>query len=222
MPVLKHKSIMLTRTIGEVNTIGEKHARVAIVIISVSILLAFALFLGDARLFGVLAQQPTPEEILAPAIEDLARQEEEKLLLLKEIQQLEKQISSLQKTLEAKDNVIEGLETQNLQLTDDVVMEYSGEFKTTAYCCEVYPHICGGNGVTASGTKPTPGLTAAADWSVFEPGTWLYIEDVGVRRVEDSGSAIKGSRLDVAVDTHENALRWKGYGTHRVWVLNLG
>ncbi len=96
---------------------------------------------------------------------------------------------------------------------------YAGEFHNTAYCCEVYPHICGGNGITASGTIPTPGLTCAADWEVFPPGTWLYIEDVGIRRVEDSGSAIIGKCLDIAVDTHRNALAWGGFGTHSVWVL---
>ncbi len=97
--------------------------------------------------------------------------------------------------------------------------QYFGEFHSTAYCCEVYPHICGGNGITASGTVPTPGLTVATDWSVLPPGTWIYIADVGIRRVEDSGSAIISRRLDIAIDTHENALRWPGFGGHEVWVL---
>lgn len=96
---------------------------------------------------------------------------------------------------------------------------YSGTYHATAYCAEAYPHICGGNGVTASGTVPTPGLTVAADWDRLEPGTWLFIEGVGIRRVEDSGSAILGKRLDVNVDTHQNALAWSGFGKHRVWVL---
>ncbi|MGD9559429.1 MAG: 3D domain-containing protein [Oscillospiraceae bacterium] len=104
-------------------------------------------------------------------------------------------------------------------LPDTVAPRYAGAFHNTAYCCEVYPHICGGNGVTASGTVPTPGLTAAADWNLLPPGTWLYVEGVGVRRVEDSGSAIKSMRLDIAVDTHANALAWRGFGSHHVWVL---
>lgn len=104
----------------------------------------------------------------------------------------------------------------------ELLHEYVGEFHATAYCCEEYPHICGGNGITASGTKPQQGVTCAADWSVLPAGTYIYIEDVGVRRVEDTGSAIKGQRLDIAVDTHENALHWKGFGTHRVWVLSWG
>lgn len=100
--------------------------------------------------------------------------------------------------------------------------EYVGVYYATSYCCEAYKHICGGNGVTASGTAPTQGLTVAADWSKLPKFTWLYIEGVGIRRVEDTGSAIKQNRLDVAVDTHENALRWGGFGRHDVWVLAWG
>lgn len=46
-----------------------------------------------------------------------------------------------------------------------------GEYLCTAYCCEQYPHICGGNGITASGTVPTPGVTAASDWGDIPAGS---------------------------------------------------
>lgn len=114
---------------------------------------------------------------------------------------------------------IERLAAMGFELGQNTEARYINEFFATAYCCEVYPHICGGNGVTASGTVPTQGLTVAADWSVLPAGTWLFIEGVGVRRVEDTGSAIKELRLDVAIDTHANALVWRGAGNHRVWVL---
>ena len=113
-------------------------------------------------------------------------------------------------------------EDATVEITDSMSLAYMGEFKTTAYCCERYPHICGGNGVTASGTVPTPGTTIAADWSILPAGTWVYIENVGLRRVEDTGSAIKGNRIDVAIDTHDNALRWSGQGSHHVWVMSFG
>ncbi len=48
-------------------------------------------------------------------------------------------------------------------------------------------------------------------------GTVLYIEGVGIRIVQDKGAGVQGYHLDVAVDTHENALAWSGYGEHRVW-----
>lgn len=49
----------------------------------------------------------------------------------------------------------------------------------------------------------------------------IYIEGVGLRYVQDTGSAVKGKALDVAVDTHSEALTWSGYGTHRVWLLEV-
>lgn len=117
---------------------------------------------------------------------------------------------------------VERINGMGFTLPSKFEMEYMGEYYATSYCCEAYKHICGGNGVTASGTVPTQGLTAAADWSILPRFTWLYIEGVGIRRVEDTGSAIKKARLDIAVDTHENALRWRGQGNRRVWVLAWG
>ena len=97
--------------------------------------------------------------------------------------------------------------------------EYIGTFDCTAYCCETYPHICGGNGITASGAPVTAGLTVAVDPEVIPLGTVLYIEGVGVRIAQDTGSAIKGQKIDVAVETHAEAESWAGWGTHNVWIL---
>lgn len=96
----------------------------------------------------------------------------------------------------------------------------AGAFFCTAYCTEQYPHICGeGHGITASGQPIQAGVTVAADTSIFPYGTVLYIEDVGIRIVQDKGAAIQGKHLDVAVDTHENAEKWSGCGSHKVWIL---
>lgn len=100
--------------------------------------------------------------------------------------------------------------------------EYIGAFDCTAYCAEEYPHICGGNGITASGSKPVPGITAAADWDELPAGSVIYIEDIGIRVIEDTGGAITGQALDVLVETHAEAESWAGYGTHRVWLLQEG
>lgn len=81
-----------------------------------------------------------------------------------------------------------------------------GEFKVTYYCpCA---KCCGKtDGITASGTLAQEGITVAADWTVIEPGTKLYIDGVGQRVVEDKGGAIKGNRIDVFMDSHERALQ---------------
>uniref|UniRef100_S0DFG4 3D domain-containing protein n=1 Tax=termite gut metagenome TaxID=433724 RepID=S0DFG4_9ZZZZ len=165
-----------------------------------------------------------PAEYMAVQQEKLALE----LALSQAVADMEDKLSAARtenKTLEKKNEQLaqdyDELSEAQVNVADSIMLNYKGEYYATSYCCEQYPHICGGNGRTASGTVPTPGLTVAADWGDLAPGTWIYIEDVGIRRVEDSGSAIKGKRIDVAVDTHANALRWPGQGRHRVWALNM-
>lgn len=101
-----------------------------------------------------------------------------------------------------------------------VYLEEAGTYMCTAYCTEQYPHICGeGQGITASGQPIQADVTVAADQTLLPYGTVLYIEGVGIRVVQDKGAGVQGYHLDVAVDTHENALTWSGYGEHRVWII---
>jgi 3D (Asp-Asp-Asp) domain-containing protein len=120
------------------------------------------------------------------------------------------------------EEVIDQLQTaaDENALPDGLTKEYAGEFLCTAYCTEEYPHICGtGDGITASGQPIQADVTVAADQTLLPYGTVLYIEGVGVRVVQDKGAGVQGYHLDVAVDTHENALAWSGYGEHRVWII---
>lgn len=79
---------------------------------------------------------------------------------------------------------------------------------------------CGeGHGITASGQPIQADVTVAADQTLLPYGTVLCIEGVGIRIVQDKGASVQGYHLDVAVDTHENALAWSGYGEHRVWII---
>lgn len=78
-------------------------------------------------------------------------------------------------------------------------------YKVTGYCACV--KCCGKtNGITASGTKATAGRTIATDGK-FAFGTKLSINGT-TYVVEDRGGAIKGNRIDVYFDTHEQALKW--------------
>lgn len=104
-----------------------------------------------------------------------------------------------------------------------MTLTYAGAFSCTAYCSEEYAHICGeGHGITSSGAKVQPGVTVAADTSVLPYGTVVYIEGIGLRVVQDTGSAVVGNKLDVAVKTHSEALSWAGWGSHRVWIISGG
>jgi conserved hypothetical protein len=88
-----------------------------------------------------------------------------------------------------------------------IYLEEAGTFMCTAYCTEQYQHICGeGRGITASGQPIQADVTVAADQTLLPYGMVLYIEGVGIRIVQDKGAGVQGYHLDVAVDTHENAL----------------
>lgn len=106
-------------------------------------------------------------------------------------------------------------------LDKKLVVEYAGVFECTAYCTEKYQHICGtGTGITASGQPIQADVTVAADQTLLPYGTVVYIEDVGIRIVQDKGAGVQGNHIDVAVSgSHEDALKWTGYGEHRVWII---
>lgn len=76
----------------------------------------------------------------------------------------------------------------------------------TSYCLR---------GRTATGTKPKIG-TVAVDPRIIPLGSILYIEGYGWARAEDTGSAIKGKRIDVWLPSKEQSLKW---GVKRVKVV---
>ena len=79
-----------------------------------------------------------------------------------------------------------------------------GVFKLTAYCACV--KCCGKtDGITASGVKAVEGVTIAADTTVIPFDTKVII-DGHEYVVQDIGGAIKGNRIDVYFDTHQEAL----------------
>ena len=61
--------------------------------------------------------------------------------------------------------------------------------------------------ITTSGTKTTPGVTAAAGPDV-EFGTKAYVAGDGPRVVQDRGERIGNRDIDLAVATREEALDW--------------
>lgn len=99
------------------------------------------------------------------------------------------------------------------------------EAVATAYCpCE---RCCGEwalnrpNGIvyTASGAEAVQGVTIAADWSIYPPGTVLFIEGLGERTVHDRGGAIQGQKIDVYFESHDDALQF-GRQTVRFYIVS--
>ena len=90
----------------------------------------------------------------------------------------------------------------------------------TFYCCEEYPHICGtGNGITASGRRVTPYVSCAVDPDVIPLGSTVMLEYNGEMvylRADDTGGAVNGNHIDIAVPTHDFALSL-GIQTADIW-----
>ena len=84
----------------------------------------------------------------------------------------------------------------------------------TAYCsckkcCGNYsPEVRGGVAHTATGTIPEQGRTIAVDPSVIPYGSRVTIEGVGTFIAEDCGGGIRGNRIDMYFESHEDAVRW--------------
>lgn len=115
-------------------------------------------------------------------------------------------------------------EGQTLAKVDKVAVIEGNElimdtFVITHYCLEDYPHICnnGSSETTASGQAPIPYYTVAADKSI--PFGTKIIIDGKEYEVMDRGGAIKGNRIDIAVDTHAEALN-RGKLEREVILLN--
>lgn len=95
--------------------------------------------------------------------------------------------------------------------------EYIGECTITYYCCEAYEHICGtGTGLTATGIPVAPGMVAV-DPDVIPLGSTVII-DGQEYLAADTGGAIKGNRIDIAVETHQEAIEL-GTKTAEVWIV---
>ena len=90
----------------------------------------------------------------------------------------------------------------------------------TFYCCEGRPHICGtGTGITASGRRVTPYVSCAVDTDIIPLGSTIMIEYNGgmvYLRADDTGPAVKGDHIDIAVKGHSEALSL-GVQTADIW-----
>jgi uncharacterized protein YabE (DUF348 family)/3D (Asp-Asp-Asp) domain-containing protein len=74
-------------------------------------------------------------------------------------------------------------------------------------------------GVTASGAIVKEGRTIAVDPDVIPLGWWVYIEGIGFRRAEDTGSAIQGKKIDVYFDSERYANKFGRKSGFKVYVI---
>lgn len=140
--------------------------------------------------------------------------EDENAEMLAQIESLTQENNELSENNDELSATVEDLKATEYKLV------YMGQFQITYYCTETYEHICndGGSGLTSSGTTVTAGRTIATDTSIIPYGTKVYISGIGWRTAEDTGGAVNSKHIDVAVDSHEEAMS-KGVVYKDVWIL---
>ena len=70
---------------------------------------------------------------------------------------------------------------------------------------------------TASGKTIVPDVSIAVDPEVIPLGTWVFVEDVGWRRADDTGGKIKGQHVDVFVGVSRGEALRLGRRRLKVW-----
>lgn len=118
---------------------------------------------------------------------------------------------------------VQVLEDYENELIEEALLDRAHKLEDvtiTFYCCEQYPHICGtGNGITASGRRVTPYVSCAVDPDVIPLGSTVMLEHNGEMvylRADDTGGAVNGNHIDIAVPTHDFALSL-GVQTADIW-----
>ena len=168
------------------------------------ILILFLITIGTSIYFNKkYNEQKTTNELLnttlveqAVAIDNLNT---EKAELIAKISELEKKVDTNQTQHSTRSKTVTSPQTNNASNL--------GQFKITAYCnCS---QCCGkwSGGPTASGTIPTAGRTIAVDPNVIPLGSKVTI-DGHTYIAEDTGSAIKGNKIDMFFSSHQEALNW--------------
>lgn len=97
--------------------------------------------------------------------------------------------------------------TKKTTTTTTSNLKYMGKFELTAYC---HCRTCNGKWAykpTKSGTMPKEGRTIAVDPNVIPLGTKVYING-HMYIAEDTGSAIKGKKIDVFLNSHADTKKF--------------
>lgn len=70
------------------------------------------------------------------------------------------------------------------------------------------PVDASGTGLAADGKPAIPYKTIAVDPNVIPMQSEVYVPGIGWCRAHDTGSAIKGNKIDIAMESREAAYQW--------------
>lgn len=141
----------------------------------------------------------------------------------KRLQETDEQLKKIQAKLEAIQDRLDALQHRQDEILGMLDLSAAEIYTVTAYAPldpDAVPGLdyWGDPTVSASGDRPIPHLTVAADPSI-PFGSKVWIEGLGLRVVNDRGGAIKGNRLDLCMATREEALQF-GKQQRRVLVFD--
>jgi 3D (Asp-Asp-Asp) domain-containing protein/LysM repeat protein len=106
----------------------------------------------------------------------------------------------------------------NSESTNQSGIEKEITVRATAYTADCQG--CSGTTATGIDLKANPDAkVVAVDPSVIPLGSKVYVEGYGYATAEDTGSAIKGNRVDIFIPNEQDALNW-GVKNVKVQVLN--
>lgn len=106
-----------------------------------------------------------------------------------------------------KDEVIKGNGKPQYMVKSNQYVEKMMVLETTAYWTHD-PIDAWGEGIAADGTAAVAYKTCAVDPRVIPLGSEVYIPTIGWLRCNDTGNAIKGHILDIAMPSREHAWDW--------------
>lgn len=135
--------------------------------------------------------------------------------LVNEMNKMTEYIDELKKEIQEKENVENEIEVMSLEVEEEPMLVSLGEFKLTAYCsCQ---KCCGkwalnrpkdenGNEIVigSSGEVLIPKVSIAVDTNVIPHGSEVVING-NTYIAHDTGGAIKGNRIDVYHNNHQEA-----------------
>ena len=99
-------------------------------------------------------------------------------------------------------------------------IKQASNFKANGVKMQVGATAYYGDTITSTGVKPIVGRTIAVDPKVIPYGTKVYIPELDkVFIAEDCGSAIKGNRIDIYMDSFDECMKW-GYKNITIIILN--
>ena len=99
------------------------------------------------------------------------------------------------------------------------VVKHASNFKMNGMQMQVGATAYYGDTITSTGVKPVVGRTIAVDPKVIPYGTKVYIPQLNkVFIAEDCGSAIKGNRIDIFMNSYDECMNW-GYKDITIIIL---